>query len=89
MALFKKNIWLLILFIFIGALLGGVLGEILKAISPEGLLKDIFTKGFDIGVASPMIIDLRIISFTLGFTLRANLLTLLGGILGIYIYKHA
>lgn len=89
MAFFKKNIWFLLLFIFIGALLGGVLGEILRAISPEGPLRNTFTGGFHIGINPPVTIDLRIISFTIGFTLRANLLTLLGAILGIYIYKHA
>lgn len=89
MAVFKKNVWLLLLFIFIGAMLGGVLGEILRSISPEGPLRNTFTEGFHIGITPPVTLDLRIISFTIGFTFRANLLTLLGGILGIYIYKHA
>ena len=89
MATLKKNIGLLFLFIIIGALLGGVLGEILKAISPEGPLKNIFSQGFHIGLTPPITFDLRIISFTIGFSLRANLLTLLGTILGIYIYKYA
>ena len=89
MAVLKKNIWLLFLFILIGALLGGVLGEILKAISPEGPLRNVFSQGFHIGITPPVTLDLRIFSFTTGFTLRANLLTLLGAILGIYIYKYA
>ncbi|MBI5192385.1 MAG: DUF4321 domain-containing protein [Nitrospirae bacterium] len=89
MAVLKKNFWFLILFIFIGTLLGGVLGEILRSISPEGFLRNAFTEGFFIGISPPITFDLRIISFTIGFTLRANLLTLLGTILGVYIYKHA
>lgn len=89
MAVLKKNFWFLLLFIFIGTLLGGVLGEILRVISPEGTLRNAFTEGFYIGISPPVTIDLRIISFTIGFTLRANLLTLLGTMLGVYIYKHA
>jgi len=89
MAGFKKNIGLLVVFIFIGAMVGGVLGEILIAISNEGPLRNIFTQGFNIGINPPITFDLRIISFTTGFTFKANLLTLLGAILGIYIYKHA
>ena len=89
MAVFKKNILLLLLFILIGALLGGVLGEILRAISTGGPLRNTFTEGFHVGINPPVTLDLRIIAFTIGFTLRANLLTLLGAILGIYIYKHA
>ncbi|MBI5407570.1 MAG: DUF4321 domain-containing protein [Nitrospirae bacterium] len=89
MAALKKNVWLLLLLILIGASLGGVLGEILKAISPEGPLRNIFSTGFQLGLTPPVTLDLRIFSFTIGFTLRANLLTLLGSILGIYIYKYA
>lgn len=88
MALFKKNIWILLLLILVGALLGNVLGEILRAISPEGPVRNIFTEGFHIGITPPVTLDLRIISFTIGFSIRANLLTLLGSILGIYIYKY-
>ncbi len=88
MAVFKKNIWVLLLLILIGALLGNVLGEILRAISPEGPVRNIFTEGFHIGIAPPLTLNLRIITFTIGFTIRANLLTLLGSILGIYIYKY-
>ena len=88
MALFRKNIWLLHRLILIGALLGNVLGEILRAISPEGPVRNIFTEGFHIGITPPVTLDLRIITFTIGFSIRANLLTLLGSILGIYIYKY-
>ena len=89
MAALNKNAWLLLLLILIGASLGGVLGEMLKTISPEGPLRNIFSTGFQLGLPPPVTIDLRIFSFTIGFTLRANLLTLLGSILGIYIYKYA
>ena len=88
MALFKKNIWTLLILILIGALLGNVLGEILRAISPEGPVRNIFTEGFFIGITPPVTLDIRIITFTIGFSLRANLLTLLGSILGVYIYKY-
>lgn len=88
MALFKKNIWILLILILVGALLGNVLGEILRAISPEGPVRNIFTEGFHIGITPPVTLDLRIITFTIGFSIRANLLTLLGSILGIYIYKY-
>ena len=88
MALFRKNIWLLLILILVGALLGNVLGEILRVISPEGPVRNIFTEGFHIGITPPVTLDLRIITFTIGFSIRANLLTLLGSILGIYIYKY-
>ncbi|MBI5198172.1 MAG: DUF4321 domain-containing protein [Nitrospirae bacterium] len=85
----KKNLSWLLIFVFIGALLGGVLGEILRVVSPEGPVRDVFIQGFDLGLHPPVTLDLRIFSLTLGFTIKANLLTLLGSILGIYLYRQA
>ena len=89
MAVLKRTPWMLIFFILAGGLLGGVLGEILLLFSPSGFLKDVFLKGYHIGITPPFTFDLHLVTFTLGFTFRINLLSLLGIILGIYTYKQA
>jgi hypothetical protein len=89
MAMLKRTPWILIFFVLIGGLLGGVLGEILRLFSPEGLLKEMFLKGYSIGLNPPGTLDLHIITFTLGFTIQMNLFSLIGIIFGIYIYKQA
>ena len=89
MAMLKRTPWMLIFFVLIGGLMGGVLGEILRLFSPEGLLKEIFLKGYNIGINPPLTIDLHIFTFTLGFTIMMNLFSLLGIIFGIYVYKQA
>lgn len=89
MAVLTKTPWLLIFFILLGGLLGGLLGEILRAIAPQGPLQDIFAKIQDIGLNPPFTIDLRLFTITFGFTLRVNLFSILGVLLGIYIYKQA
>ena len=89
MAMLKKTPWMLIFFILIGGLLGGVLGEILRVLSPEGLLKEIFLKGYSIGINPPLTLDLHLFTFTLGFTIQMNLFSLIGIIFGIYLYKQA
>ena len=89
MAILRKTPWMFIFFIFTGGLLGGVLGEILRVLSPDGAIRDLFLTGFDPGINPPFTMNLHIISFTVGFAVRINLLTLLGMILGIYIYKQA
>jgi hypothetical protein len=78
-----------IFFILAGGLLGGVLGEILRVFSPEGVISDLFLTGFDPGIDPPFTLNLQLFTVTVGFTIRINLLTLLGMILGIYIYKQA
>jgi hypothetical protein len=89
MAILRKTPWMFIFFILTGGLLGGVLGEILKAFSSEGTIRDLFLTGFNPGINPPFTLDLRLFTITLGFTIRVNLLTILGMILGIYIYKQA
>lgn len=89
MAMLKRTPWMLIFFVMIGGLLGGVLGEILRLFSPEGLLKEMFLKGYSIGLNPPLTLDLRLFTLTLGFTIQMNLFSLLGIIFGIYVYKQA
>ena len=85
----KRTPWMLIFFVMVGGLLGGVLGEILRLFSPEGLLKEMFLKGYSIGLSPPMTLDIRLFTLTLGFTIQMNLFSLLGIIFGIYMYKQA
>jgi hypothetical protein len=89
MAVLKKTPWLLIFFIIVGGLFGGVLGEVLKSLSPEGPLRDFFLKAYTLGLDPPFTLDLRLISLTLGMTFKLNLFSFLGILLGVYIYKQA
>ena len=84
----KKSGWTLLGFIFIGGLLGGVLGEILRVFTPSGTIQDIFARSVSPGLEPPLTVDLVLIKITLGFILKINLLTLLGIFLGIYLYKN-
>ncbi len=89
MASLQKTSTMLIFFILLGGVSGGILSEILRRMSSAPFVHDIFTKGFKIGLNPPITVDLHMISFTLGFSIQMNLLTLLGVILGIYTYRQA
>ncbi len=89
MAILRKTPWMFLFFLLTGGLLGGVLGETLRSLSSEGVIRNLFLTGFDLGVDPPFSLDLRLFSFSFGFMIRVNLLSLLGMILGIYIYKQA
>ena len=89
MAFLNKTPWLLIFFILLGGLIGGLLGETLRVISPEGILQDIFSRTYSIGINPPLTLDLKLFAATIGFSFRMNLFSLLGILLGIYIYKQA
>ena len=74
----KKSAWVLLAFIFIGGLLGGVLGEILRVFTPPGTVQNIFAKSVSPGLDPPFTVDLVLVKLTLGFLLKINLLTILG-----------
>ncbi|MFQ5587748.1 MAG: DUF4321 domain-containing protein [Nitrospiria bacterium] len=89
MATLQKTGTMLVFFILLGGVSGGILSEILRRMSTAPFVHDIFLKGFKVGITPPMTVDLHLVSFTLGFSIQVNLLILLGVILGIYTYKQA
>ena len=76
------------MFVLIGGLLGGVLGEILRVMAPHGTIQTFFTTNFNPGINPPFTIDLILLKLTMGFELKINLLSFLGMALGIYLYKN-
>lgn len=84
----RKSGWTLLLFIFIGGLLGGVLGEILRVLTPPGTVQNIFARAIMPGLDPPLTVDLVMLKFTIGFLFKLNLLTVLGMFLGLYLYKN-
>ena len=84
----KKSGWTLLGFIFIGGLLGGMLGEILTVFSPSEPIQTIFSKALSPGIDPPLTVNLVLIKITLGFLFKINLLTILGILLGVYLYKN-
>ena len=84
----RKTGWLLLLFVFIGGLFGGILGEILRVLTPPGTVQNIFAKSFMPGLDPPLTADLVLVKISFGFIFKMNLLTILGMCLGLYLYKN-
>ncbi len=74
--------------IILGALIGTALGELVAYLFPGGILDRIFSQGITPGLQPPATLDLKIFSLTLGFSVKINLASLVGLMLGAYIYKH-
>jgi hypothetical protein len=88
MPVMKRSSGMLFFFMLTGGLLGGVLSEILLLLSPTGFLREIFLRSFHIGIIPAATFDLHLISFTVGFGFKINLLSILGIALGLYTYKQ-
>jgi len=73
----QRKLSLFILVLILGAVLGSVFGELIGAILPQGVAKDFFLRSIEIGF-SPHTWDLKFTTLTIGFTLRLNVISILG-----------
>ena len=74
----RRSLALVALLLFLGIVVGTVLGEAIGLILPEGkVLRDVFVNTIEYH-AGPVHLDLVVFSFTFGFSLRANLMSVIG-----------
>lgn len=83
MATREKNVWILILFILSGIVVGGLLGELASNVSFLSWL----SYGEEFGLATPIQLDLNVITLTFGLMFKINIASIIGIVLAIFIYK--
>ena len=83
MAIKEKNIWILIIFILSGLVVGGLLGEIASQVDFLWWLG----YGDSFGLTSPLELDLSIIKITFALSFKINISSIIGLILAVFIYK--
>lgn len=83
MATREKNIWILILFILCGIVVGGLLGELAGQIDFLWWL----SYGQNFGLEDPITLNLQVISLTFALMLKINISSIIGMVLAIFIYK--
>jgi len=86
MALRRKNPWIFVFIIILGAVVGSALGQILGMVLPEGAVKKVFMKSVAVGIPE-FHLDLAIIGLTFGLTLSVNLITIIIIILMAYLLR--
>ena len=83
MATREKNVWILILFILCGIVVGGLLGELASKVDFLWWL----SYGESFGLSEPIRLDLRVIDLTFGVMFKINVSSIIGMILAIFIYR--
>ncbi len=74
----KRPIAVVALILFLGIIVGTVVGEVVGIVLPEGnVIREVFVSSTDFHVG-PVHIDLVVFSFTFGFSLRVNLMSVIG-----------
>lgn len=83
MATREKNIWILMIFLLSGLVIGGLLGEIASKVDWLWWL----SYGESFGISSPIELDLSVISISFGLMFRINIASIIGMALAIFIYR--
>ena len=83
MAKKKKNVWILLVFILSGIVIGGLLGELASQVDWLWWL----SYGESFGLSQPLTLDLSVIQLTFGLTFKINISSIIGMVLAIFIYK--
>ncbi len=82
----RLSIGWVLLAVILGAVMGSALGEVIGLVLPEGVVKQFFLRAATFGI-NPTTINLVIITLTLGFTFKLNIIGFIGIILAAYIFR--
>lgn len=83
MATRDKSIWILVVFILSGLVIGGLLGELAKNVNWLWWLGF----GQEFGLESPVVLNLSVITITFGLMFKINIASIVGMAIAIFIYK--
>ena len=83
MATREKNIWILLVFLLAGLVIGGLLGKLASSVS--WLLWLSYEQQF--GLETPIVLDLSVLKLTFGLMFKINIASIIGMVLAIFIYK--
>lgn len=99
----KNTFARLVLFIVLGMIIGGIfgeclgvlfgqLGELMNAGGYNNVVHNFFVSSFNFNIGfpgkpDPVVLDLYLFKFALGFSLKLNVASVIGMIVGIYIMK--
>ena len=84
MAVRDKNVWILIVFILSGLVIGGLLGELASKVDFLWWLG----YGQDFGLTSPIELNLSIVQISFGLLFKINIASIIGMIVAIVIYHR-
>jgi len=73
----KKSLGWIFLILLFGIFIGSALGEVLAYILPAGVVKDFFLRAAQFSLG-PATLNLIVVTFTIGFSFKLNIISVLG-----------
>ena len=86
MSVLSKSYGTLVLYVVIGAILGGLLGELLSGVDALSSLMPYLKNPYPVINVVPSVIDIYVISLTVGFSFSPNLI--IGVVIAVWIFRH-
>lgn len=83
-----KGFAMLALFLITGAVLGGILGELIASSSALSGIAPYLVKTYTILDVPPIAINLYVIKLVIGFALHPNLISVLGIVVAIVLFRR-
>lgn len=79
----EKSIWILLVFILSGLVIGGLLGKVASTVQWLEWL----AYGQSFGLSNPIVLDLNILQVTFGLMININIASIIGMAIAIFIYR--
>ena len=79
----EKNIWVLLIFMLSGLVIGGLLGELASKVDWLWWLSYSQTFGLD----NPIVLDLSVVKITFALMFKINVASIIGLLLAVFVYK--
>ena len=83
MATKEKNVWILIIFILCGIVLGSLIGELVSKVDALWW----FGYGNTFGLTSPLTLDMGVIVITFALSFKINIASIIGLAIAIFLYR--
>lgn len=83
MATREKNIWVFLVFLLSGLVVGGLLGKLASGVQWLWWL----SYGQSFGLESPLVLDLQVLKLTFGLVVNINFASIIGMLLAVFIYR--
>ena len=88
MSAFSRNYGMCILFIIIGAVLGEILGELMKGMDIFSGLVPYLVTSYPVLDIAPSAINLYVIRITIGLSFAPNIMSIIGVVLALILFRR-
>ena len=85
MATREKNIWILLVFLLAGLVIGSLIGNLASNVDFLWWL----SYGQEFGLSEPLILDLQVVKLTFAVIFKINIASIIGVIISMFIYRKA